>query len=213
MIALIDYGRGNLASVANALKHLSAPFKIVDRASDLPSNDAVILPGVGAFDDAAGAMAYSGLSEALRSFVATGKPFLGICLGMQLLFESSAEGNKPGLGLLAGKVLNFASALPPDSRTKIPHMGWNQIHSCRDPLLVENSELYFVHSYFVQPEDQSLSSAFCHYEIEFTAAVLKDNIRAYQFHPEKSAAAGLRILSGFLEEIHKYQSFGGHHAQ
>ena len=212
MIALIDYGRGNLASVANALQHLSAPFKIVDRASGLLSCDAVILPGVGAFDDAAGALAYSGLSEGLRAFVATGRPFLGICLGMQLLFESSAEGQKPGLGLLDGKVLDFASALSADSRTKIPHMGWNQLHSCTDPLLVENSELYFVHSYFVEPEDPGVSSAFCHYEIDFTAAVLKDNIRAYQFHPEKSGAVGLRILTGFLEELNQ-QTHGGQYAQ
>lgn len=210
MIALIDYGRGNLASVANALKHLGAPFFIADQAADLVRASATILPGVGAFDDAARALRSGGMDNALRTFARTGKPFLGICLGMQLLFEQSEEGCEAGLGLLEGEVVAFENALPQASRTKIPHMGWNALFSCSDPLLEENSELYFVHSYFVKPKDSSVSAAFCHYEIDFTAAVRKENIRGYQFHPEKSASTGLRILEGFINTIGKTTTGGPH---
>lgn len=203
MIALIDYGRGNLASVANALLHLKADFQVTSCAEDLLKSDAVILPGVGAFDDAARALRAQQLDSALRRFASEGKPFLGICLGMQLLFERSDEGNEKGLGLLEGEVLSFEKALGEDKRTKIPHMGWNSLFSCTDPYLRDKSELYFVHSYFVKPQDPRVSSAFCHYAMDFTAAVLQANLRGYQFHPEKSGSVGLSILEAFLNDMGK----------
>lgn len=201
MIALIDYGRGNLASVANALNYLNAAFQVVSTPAALDACDALILPGVGAFDDAVKALRNNGLDESLRDFAAAGKPFLGICLGMQLLFDRSAEGKEQGLGLLAGEVLSFKEAFSATSRAKIPHMGWNQVFDSRDPLLQDGSELYFVHSYFVQPQSKAVTSAFCHYEIDFPAAIKHQNIRAYQFHPEKSGAVGLAILEGFVAEL------------
>lgn len=213
MIGLIDYGRGNLASVANALKRLGADFLFVERPEALAPCSAVILPGVGAFDDAAATLTESGLAAALRGFAASGRPFLGICLGLQLLFERSGEGTRPGLGLFRGETLRFgapeASATPAPAarlggaRLKVPHMGWNRLLRCSDPLLPEGAEVYFVHSYYVVPAEAEICSARCDYGGEFTAAVRRDNLRAFQFHPEKSGAVGLRMLRGFLDELRR----------
>lgn len=204
-IALIDYGAGNLRSVARALQRLGADFFITDDPEDVRAAKALILPGQGAFRDCVLSLAEHGLDEALLQAFDQGKPYLGICLGLQLLFDSSEEfGDTPGLGILPGKVLRFngpafQGAPPP---CKIPHMGWSRVQRRREhPIfhgIDEGSYFYFVHSYYVSPERDSDSLAVAEHGGEFSAAAGRGRFVGVQFHPEKSQEAGLRLLGNFL---------------
>ena len=195
MIAIIDYGEGNLGSVEKALKHVGCEAQITSSPATLEQADGVVLPGVGAFDDCIKGLEKSGLVEPIKQIIAGGKPFLGICLGLQVLFASSEEGEKAGLGVLTGRVVRFSHDL------KIPQIGWNQITRVRDAPHLQGTEsgswVYFVHSYYVEPEDQSIIATTTDYGIEFCSSVWRDNLFACQFHPEKSQAAGLKILDNF----------------
>ncbi|MBM3859689.1 MAG: imidazole glycerol phosphate synthase subunit HisH [Verrucomicrobia bacterium] len=199
MIALIDYGSGNLRSVEKALAKVGGDVRIVSAPADVLAADAVVLPGVGAFGDCVTNLAKLDLVNAIRDFIATKRPFLGICVGLQMLFESGDESRGvPGLCVLPGTVPRFA-----DGRLKVPHMGWNQLRIKRPdcPLLrgvPDGSHVYFVHSYYGQPRDNAVIAATTEYGIEFAAALWRDNIFATQFHPEKSQAIGLKMLSNFV---------------
>ncbi|MCE5217366.1 imidazole glycerol phosphate synthase subunit HisH [bacterium] len=195
MIALIDYGMGNLGSVSKALARVGCEARITDDPDVVVGADGVVLPGVGAFDDCITNLTDRGLAAAVKKAVAAGTPFLGICLGLQMLFDSSEEGKLPGLGIIPGKVVRFTHDL------KIPQIGWNQIDlKLPAPHLKDvpdKSWVYFVHSYYVVPEDPSIAATTTDYGYEFVSAIWKDNIFASQFHPEKSQAVGLKILSNF----------------
>ena len=195
-VAVIDYGMGNLRSVQKAFEHLGFIADVTDDDEVLKRADGAVLPGVGAFADCMTGLTETGLIPHIRDFVASGRPFLGICLGLQLLFESSTEGGAhTGLGLLAGQVVE----LPADR--KIPHMGWNNLKVLRaQPLfagLPEEAYVYFVHSFHAQPADPSVIAATTDYGIPVTAAVQNGNLYATQFHPEKSGDVGLHILRNF----------------
>ena len=196
MIAIIDYGMGNLRSVAKGFEKMGIDARVTDSPRVVDDAPGVVLPGVGAFSDAMSNLRKLGLEEVVHRAIKKGKPFLGICLGLQLLFESSEEwGTSEGLGVFPGRVRK----LPPG--LKVPHMGWNTIkvqNPC--PLfsgLPENAAFYFVHSYYVEPAEPSLSACTTNYGIEFTSVAVKDNVFGIQFHPEKSSALGLRILQKF----------------
>lgn len=199
MIALIDYGAGNLKSVQKAFAHLGEPVTLTADKDVILTADAAILPGVGAFGDAMKSLEERGLPQVIRSFVDTGRPFLGICLGLQLLFEESEEtpGVK-GLGILKGTVRRF----PEEIRLKIPHIGFNSVTYRKDSRLFAGLSgepyYYFVHSYYCFAEDRLVSAAMANYGIDFDAAVEKDNLFAAQFHPEKSGRTGLGTLENFI---------------
>ncbi len=197
MIALIDYGMGNLGSVAKALTRAGCEPTITADPQVIAQARGVVLPGVGAFDDCVTNLRRRGLDIAVKDAVAAGKPFLGICLGLQMLFDTSEEGGKcPGLGILPGKVVRFRHDL------KIPQIGWNRISiRAQAPALQDvpdSSWVYFVHSYYVVPDDESIIATTTDYGYEFVSAIWKDNIFASQFHPEKSQAVGLQILTNFV---------------
>ena len=199
MIAIIDYGMGNLRSVEKALQSLGANCSILSRPRTLDHYKGVILPGVGAFGDAMANLRRNGWVEWIRETVKTGIPFLGICLGLQLLFNWSEEGEGgEGLNIVAGKVIKFSPGVG-----IIPHMGWNQLKIASDtPLLSgidRDSYVYFVHSYYVVPDQAEIIAATTDYGIDFVSAIVKDNIYGLQFHPEKSQAVGLRILRNYIE--------------
>jgi glutamine amidotransferase len=202
-IAIVDYGMGNLRSVAKALAHV-APGALVEITADpkvIRAADRVVFPGQGAMPDCMKCLAESGLGDALRE-AASAKPFLGLCIGLQMLFERSAEGDTPGLGLLPGEVLAFANAEETrDAGFKIPHMGWNEAWQSVPHALwqgvPDGTRFYFVHSYYCAPRDLSLVAAWSRYPHAFTSAIARDNIFATQFHPEKSSTAGLKLLSNF----------------
>ena len=200
MIAVVNYGRGNLASVANALNRLRAPFRIVREAEELTRARAVLLPGVGAFDDAVLQLRTDGLMEPLRRLILEGKPLLGICLGLQLLFESSEEGRLPGLGVFPGTIRDFRRA-PGRRGEKIPHVGWSPLAHCTDPLLCEGQQFYFVHSYYLDTPDKDLISSTCHQILDFPASIRRGGIRAFQFHPEKSGELGLQLLKAAVQDM------------
>ncbi len=201
MIAIIDYGMGNIHSVQKALEFMGAETKVTNSSEDIRRSDKVVLPGVGAFDDAMLELEKQGLIPAIKERIDARKPFLGICLGMQLLFEASEEASKTrGLGILKGTVKRFANK----AGLKIPHMGWNQLKiglsDC--PLLKgvpNNSYVYFCHSYYPVPEDAGVVAATCDYGTEFAAIVSQKNVYGVQFHPEKSQVAGLKILENFVK--------------
>ena len=200
-LALIDYGRGNLRSVANALGQEGAEVRLVDRPEALAGLDAMVLPGVGSFGDCVRQLHESGLWEPVQQWLAADRPFLGICLGYQMLFESSDESpGVPGLGYFRGKVRRFRSGT-----LKIPHMGWNTLDLRADyPLwqgLGENPHVFFVHSFFPEPQDQSLVTARTDYGETFAASIGRGQLAATQFHPEKSQAAGLTILRNFIQRL------------
>ncbi len=204
MITIIDYQMGNLRSVQKACEHVGVEAKISSSATEIAQAERLILPGVGAFGDAIAELRRRHLVNPIRDFVASGRPLLGICLGLQMLFETGYEGGQhEGLGLLKGDVVKFDwSQLPEDERQlKIPHMGWNQVRKMMDiPVLKDVADLthfYFVHSYYVRPTDPSIVALQCHYGIDFCAAICKDNLFATQFHPEKSQADGLKLLAAF----------------
>lgn len=209
LIAIIDYGMGNLRSVQKALERVGADARIVTTADEIAAADKVVLPGVGAFRDAIAALRAQNLVEPIKSAIASGRPFLGICLGLQMLFDVSYEdGEYPGLGVLPGKVVRFDfSKLPGGEALKIPQMGWNQLNwSSPCPLLKgiqPATHFYFVHSYYVAPAETDSQSAgptgiaTCNYGYDFAAMVWRDNLFATQFHPEKSQSAGLALLRNF----------------
>ena len=199
MIGIIDYGVGNLFSLCSSCKAIGEEAFVSGDAEELAKADRLILPGVGAFEDAAKKLRDSGMAAFVRAQAAQGKPLLGICLGMQLLFEKSYEyGCHQGLGLLKGQVVPMEGKLPSD--LKIPHMGWNALDVRRGSLLegLSGQYVYFVHSFFAENCEDSLS-ALTEYGIPITAAVEKGNIYGCQFHPEKSGNVGLGILRKFAE--------------
>ncbi len=203
VIAVVDYDMGNLHSVCKGLENVGAVPKITDSPAIIEQADAVVLPGVGSFDPAMQNLRSRNLIEPIKSAIASRKPFLGICLGMQILLESSEEGVEPGLGVIAGKVRRFRS----EPGLTIPHMGWNQLQfTQRDLPLWENLPsdpwVYFVHSYYVDPVDWEVRSAIVtHGSQNVTAAIAKDNLMAVQFHPEKSSSTGLQMLSNFVSQV------------
>lgn len=198
MIAIIDYGMGNLRSVQKGLERVGHQATITSDPAVVAEASKVILPGVGAFEDAIAELRARGLVGVVRDAIESGKPFLGICLGLQLLFDRSYEnGEHEGLGILPGEVVRFE--LP--AEYSIPHMGWNQLHVERRPPILEGiSEgeyVYFVHSYYVVPKDPAVIATTTDYAEPFCSMVWRDNLFATQFHPEKSQSQGLRILKNF----------------
>lgn len=198
MIAIIDYDAGNIKSVEKALKTLGQEVTVTRDADVLLNAEKVILPGVGSFGDAMGKLHDYGLVEVIKKIVEKKTPFLGICLGLQLLFESSEETpGVEGLGILKGKIVK----IPENGSLKIPHMGWNSLHFQNDGRLFANlpqdSYVYFVHSYYLQAEDESIVKATTDYSTCIHASVEQDNVFACQFHPEKSSDVGLTILKNF----------------
>jgi glutamine amidotransferase len=203
-IAIVDYGMGNLRSVHQALRKVAphASVSVTDDAKVIAEAKRVVFPGQGAMPDCMRELDARGLREAVIA-AANSKPFLGICIGLQMLFEHSAEGDVPGLGILPGAVVRFESNLQDSQggRLKVPHMGWNQVHHGEHELwrgIEQDARFYFVHSYYVQPRDAELTQATSNYPQPFVCAVARDNLFAVQFHPEKSAAAGLTLLKNFV---------------
>lgn len=206
MIALLDYGSGNLRSVQKALVKVGADVRIVTGPAGLAEARAAVLPGVGAFDDCVQALQKQELLMATRDFILSGRPFFGICVGYQALFERSHEFNsqQPGLGIFKGTVVRFSES----NRLKIPQIGWNRLENIRSgcPLfqgVPEGSYVYFVHSFFPKPEDSSIIATQTTYGETFASSVWRDNVFATQFHPEKSQLVGLRLLSNFVAFANK----------
>lgn len=202
MIAVIDYGAGNLQSVVKAFKFIGCETVVTADADELRTASAAILPGVGAFGDAMGCLRNSGMVQPALDFIASGKPFLGICLGLQLLFEGSDESPEvPGLGVLKGRICR----IPEGPGLKIPHIGWNSLDLLqKDGLfagLEANPYAYFVHSYYLKAADRGVVSATTQYGVTIDAAVRRGNLFATQFHPEKSGKAGLAMLRNFAAMI------------
>ncbi len=200
MIAIIDYDAGNLKSVEKALNHLGKETLVTREAQKILAADQAVLPGVGAFGEAMEHLRRFGLVDVIREFAGSGKPFLGICLGLQLFFESSEESpGVEGLGLLRGKI----KKLPGDAGLKIPHMGWNSLEIMKGKRLFQGVDqgayVYFVHSYYLEASDPAVVAAVTEYGTRIHAAVERDNLFACQFHPEKSSETGLRILKNFAE--------------
>ena len=203
-IAVVDYGMGNLRSVAQALRAVAPDASIVvsDDPSVITEAGRVVFPGQGAMPDCMRELDARGLRDAVLQ-ASRNKPFLGICIGLQMLFEHSAEGDVPGLGVVGGEVLRFASPLSDaqGNRLKVPHMGWNQVNHAVHPVwnnIAQDARFYFVHSYYVQPQHDNLVQATSCYPQPFVCAVARDNLFAVQFHPEKSQHAGLTLLRNFV---------------
>ena len=199
MITIVDYGMGNLRSVQKAFEFLGFQAKITYNLKSIAKAQKIVFPGVGAFADAMERLKNSGLSKAIKDKANDGTPFLGICLGMQLIFDVSYEnGEFEGLGLIPGKVIRFN--LP--KQYKVPHIGWNKLKTKDNILfngLTEEIYTYFVHSYYAVPTDENTITAFSDYGVHFTAAVNKNNVFATQFHPEKSGSMGLKMLDNFAK--------------
>ena len=200
-IAVVDYGMGNLRSVSKALERVAPRDQVVVTADPaaIRAADRVVVPGQGAMPDCMRQLAASGAREAVIE-AAGNKPFLGLCIGLQMLFERGEEGDTPGLGLLPGRVPRLAATA---AGLKIPHMGWNEVTQTRSHALwngvADRSRFYFVHSYYPEPAERSLTAGSCTYGVSFTCAVARDNIFAVQFHPEKSQNSGLQLLSNFVQ--------------
>ncbi len=203
VIAVIDYDMGNLHSACKGLEKAGATPKITDSPAEIQQADAVVLPGVGSFDPAMQHLRSRHLIEPIQKVIEAGVPFLGICLGLQILFEKSEEGIEPGIGIFSGTVKRFQS----EPGLTIPHMGWNQLQLTQPthPLwknIDRDAWVYFVHSYYVAPKDSQIQAAtITHGSQTVTAAVADKNVMAVQFHPEKSSTAGLQILSNFVELV------------
>lgn len=210
-IAVVDYGMGNLRSVSKALEHV-APTKsvlVTSNPDDIAQAERVVFPGQGAMPDCIRELDARGLRGAVIT-AAQNKPFLGICIGLQMLFDHSEEGDAAGLGLFKGGVKRFAIEDMVDSlgaKLKVPHMGWNQVYQVRQTApqphalwqgIEDGARFYYVHSYYVQPDDTAIIAGYSNYPNRFTCAIAKDNLFAVQFHPEKSANAGLQLLSNFV---------------
>lgn len=210
-IAVVDYGMGNLRSVSKALEHVAPTQSVLVTSdpADVAKAERVVFPGQGAMPDCIRELDARNLRQAVMS-AAKNKPFLGICIGLQMLFEHSEEGNVAGLGLLKGEVKHFIAANMMDTqgeKLKVPHMGWNQVYQAkRNPSqphalwqgIEDGARFYYVHSYYVCPQDDSVISGSSEYSLRFTGAIAKDNLFATQFHPEKSAGAGLQLLRNFV---------------
>lgn len=199
MVAIIDYGAGNLSSVKKALEYLGAECEITQDKDLIMSASHVILPGVGSFGDAMASMQERGLVEIIKTVATSGKPFLGICLGLQLLFESSEESDGvSGLGLLKGRIIE----IPKADGLKVPHMGWNSVSVKQSDGIFkgidEDSYFYFVHSYYLSGAENDAVAGVTEYGVEIQCAVQKNNLCATQFHPEKSGKIGLKLLENFL---------------
>ncbi|MDD5281635.1 MAG: imidazole glycerol phosphate synthase subunit HisH [Candidatus Omnitrophica bacterium] len=200
-IAIIDYGMGNIHSVSKAIELCGAKPIITNKKSQLSSCEKIVLPGVGAFDDAVTELEKLKLIPVIKEQVKNKKPFLGICLGMQLLFETSQEAkSKAGLGILKGQVIKFSAKLG----QKVPHMGWNNLEDISAGCSLLNgitarAQVYFCHSYYPEPVDKDVVAASCNYGVKFACALAKENIYGVQFHPEKSQAIGLKIIRNFVE--------------
>ncbi|WP_335871609.1 imidazole glycerol phosphate synthase subunit HisH [Bacillus sp. 2205SS5-2] len=202
MIGIIDYGMGNLFSVSKALHRLNIPYFLSESVEELQQADGLILPGVGSFKDAMKLLQEKKIDRLLKNYSASGKPVLGICLGMQLLYEESEEnGHTTGLSLLKGKVRHI-----PKGEVKVPHMGWNLLrYNGFSPLInkLPQQHVYFVHSYYVTEFAPKELLASCSYHVEIPAIVGKENIIGMQFHPEKSGSLGMRLLQNFTELVQK----------
>ena len=203
LLGLVDYGSGNLRSVQRAIEHAGARCIHVLNEADTAGCAALVVPGVGSFGDCARQLREAGLWEVIKAWIAADRPYLGICLGYQLLFESSEESpGVQGLGVLKGRVVHF----PKEQGLKIPHMGWNQLHIRKkeDRLmkgLGVKPDFYFVHSYYPVPDDASVITSTCDYGVEFASSVTKGNLSAVQFHPEKSQSLGLAMLRNFIASL------------
>jgi glutamine amidotransferase len=202
VIALMDYGSGNLRSVHKALLKVGAEVRIARGGGDLAEAQGAVLPGVGAFDDCIQALDRQGLLSATRDFIASGRPFLGICVGYQALFERSEEFNScaAGLGIFRGKVVRFSGA----NGLKVPQIGWNQLEEINPACPIyagvpEGSYVYFVHSFYPQPADAGIVASRTRYGETFASSIWRDNVFATQFHPEKSQTVGLRLLGNFVK--------------
>lgn len=200
MIAIIDYGGGNIQSVYKALKFIGCDCKITDNKDEIMNADGAILPGQGMFGDCVNSMKSGGIDKAVKEFIDSGKPFLGICVGLQLLFGKSEESPEAvGLNILEGTI----KKIPNGEGLKIPHMGWNNIKLLKNDGIFEGVEdgsyVYFVHSYFLRADERNVVSAQAEYGVEIDAAVSYKNITATQFHPEKSGDVGLRMLRNFVK--------------
>lgn len=200
MIAIVDYGAGNLHSVQNALSHLGAETIVSSSRETILRADKIILPGVGSFGHAMGCLQNAGLCEAMQTVAATGKPLLGICLGLQLLFESSEESpGAAGLGIFRGTFRR----IPQTGGIKIPHIGWNSLEMAKPSRILnglsKDPYVYFVHSYYLEADNPADVSAYTTYGTRLAVAAERDNVFAVQFHPEKSGETGLKILENFIE--------------
>ncbi|MGA3006302.1 MAG: imidazole glycerol phosphate synthase subunit HisH [Opitutaceae bacterium] len=199
-IAVIDYGSGNLRSVTKAVEAAGGRPRIVTSPTQVGEANGLILPGVGALADCVGALRRTGLDESVRAWIGQDRPFLGVCLGLQALFDFSEEADTPGLGIFPGRVVRFR--LPPE--LKVPHMGWNTVRFVQPSspiasgLAPEGEAFYFVHSYYAVPRDRALVLAECDYGVSFTAAIARGRCFAMQFHPEKSQAKGLQVYRNFI---------------
>jgi len=208
-IAVVDYDMGNLHSACKGLEKAGATPLVTDVARDLAQADAVVLPGVGAFDPAIQHLRSRDLIHPLQDVIASGKPFLGICLGLQILLDGSEEGQEPGLGIVPGMVRRFR----PEPGITVPHMGWNPLQPVQTALplwqALPNPWVYFVHSYYADPADSSVIAAtVTHGSQTVTAAIARDNLMAVQFHPEKSSSTGLKILANFVALVQQRQPVG-----
>lgn len=206
MIAIIDYGMGNAGSILNMLRRVGGEAVVTSESSELANASALILPGVGAFDNGMEKLTSSGLLPVVRDKVLLQKvPFLGVCLGMQLLFRSSEEGQAPGLGWVPGEVRRFDFGSRSMESLKVPHMGWSEIEATPGNILFrgleEKARFYFVHSYHVECEDEKHVSAYARYGYRFACAVQHENIFGAQFHPEKSHRFGMTFFRNFLEHV------------
>lgn len=209
-IAVVDYDMGNLHSACKGLQNAGATTIVTDAVQELEQADAIVLPGVGAFDPAIQHLRSRDLIQPLKDIIASGKPFLGICLGLQILLEGSEEGVEPGLGVVPGMVRRFR----PEPGITIPHMGWNQLQLAQPNLLLwqqlpADAWVYFVHSYYADPtETKAIAATITHGSQTVTAAIARDNLMAVQFHPEKSSTSGLQILSNFVALVKQQQLVG-----
>jgi glutamine amidotransferase len=197
VITIIDYGAGNLRSVVNAISRLGYEAKVTDSPEEVVGARAVILPGVGAAADTMASLRKLGLDGPIKGYIAEGRPFLGVCIGLQVLFSGTEEGGwQECLGIIPGAVRRFAPGL------KVPHMGWNQVkQKLAHPIfagIADEANFYFVHSYYVVPEDKSLVAGETEYGITFCSVIARDNLVATQFHPEKSGEVGLKIYQNFI---------------
>ena len=202
-IAIIDYDAGNIRSVQKALEECGASARITADSDDIIAADGVVFPGQGACDASMRSIRERGLFDVIRQSIDSGKPFLGVCLGLQLLLESSEEGDEPCLAILKGSTKRLPPEKTEQAGLKIPHMGWNSVSLSVDhPVfkgIPDESYFYFVHSYYADPEDKNIVAGVTNYGIDFCSAVAWDNVAAVQFHPEKSGAVGLSLYRNFLD--------------